>query len=24
VRSDCSGISQPDWEFTRITAQYTG
>ena len=24
VRSDCSGIAQPDWEFTRITARYTG
>ena len=24
VRSDCSGISQSDWDFTRVTAQYTG
>jgi hypothetical protein len=24
VRSDCSGISQPDWEFTRVTARFTG
>jgi chitodextrinase len=24
VVSDCSGIAQPNWEFTRITAGYTG
>jgi hypothetical protein len=24
VQSSCSGIAQPDWEFTRITAAYTG
>jgi cellulose binding protein with CBM2 domain/fibronectin type III domain protein len=24
VRSDCSGIAQADWEFTRITAQFSG
>ena len=23
VRSDCSGIDQPNWEFTRITAGYS-
>ena len=22
VSSDCTGIAQPDWEFTRITAQF--
>lgn len=24
VRSDCSGIAQGDWKFTRITARFTG
>ena len=23
VQSACSGIAQPDWEFTRITAGFT-
>lgn len=24
VSSECSGIDQPAWEFTRVTAGYTG